>query len=315
MTKTSIIQASGELAGARPEAYSQALRAFVDNQRSDCTKRAYWSAVKGFGRWAGKAVEAITIGDLVDYRGYLEAEGLKASTIAQKLSRLRQFFRFLRDHGIIDRDPTAGVKAPKVVDETNKQVLSLGNARRLLQSIDTTNILGKRDKAIIALMLVCGLREVEITRAQAGDLRTVDDVAVLTVRGKGGKLADVPLREDVKGLIDAYLQERRTAETQGNNKSTDAVFVGHNGRAGVTMTTRNIRAMLDRRLRSLGLKQAGVSGHSLRHTAVTQCALAGADILQLQDFARHSDPKTTVRYVHRLNRLRDHAVHLNPIRI
>ena len=293
---------------ARRDDYAQALETFISNQRSDCTKATYWSNIKQFGIWIDKPIEEIHVGDVVAYKAHLEGRELAPATIAHKLTSLRQFFRFLRDHGVLERDPTAGVKLPRVANETNKSVLSLADAQAMLRQIDTSIILGLRDKAIIALMLVCGLREIEIVRACVKDLHTANEFDVLAVRGKGGKVIDVPLRPDVKDLIGDYLAAR------GDVDGDDALFIGHNGRAGARMTTRTIRAMIDRRLAALGLKRPGISAHSLRHTAVTHTAQAGATILQLQDFARHSDPKVTVRYVHRLSRLKDHGVHINPIR-
>lgn len=294
---------------ARSADYAEALRTFIENQRSDCTKATYWSNLKSFGAWLDKPVEAVTITDVVGYKAHLEAEGLAAGTIANKLSSLRQFFGFLKDHGLIAHNPTAGVKSPKTDDQTSRGALTEQEAIRLLQSVDTTTIRGKRDKAILALMLINGLREIEIVRASVGDLGRVDEFDVLRVTGKGGRIREAKLRADVKAVIANYLAAR------GCPADDAALFVGHNHRAKSRMPTATVRLMIDRRLRALKLKRPGISAHSLRHTAVTLSILNGASLIQAQELAGHTDPKVTLRYFHNLDRLRDNAVDMNPIQV
>lgn len=297
----------GSLTRSTP--YLEALKTFIANQRAECTKATYWSNLKGFGAWLGKPVEAVSIADIVDYKAHLEAQGQAPGTIANKLSSLRQFFGFLADHGLLPHNPTAGVKSPKLDDRTSKGILTEAQAGKLLQSIDTRTIGGKRDLAILALMLVNGLREVEITRASVRDLGQVDRFDVLRVTGKGGKAREAKLRADVKALIDDYLAARAQPAPD------QALFIGHNGKAKARLTTRTIRAMVDRRLEAQGLKRDGVSGHSFRHSAITLSILNGASLIQAQDLAGHTDPKVTMRYFHNLDRLQNNAVDLNPIRV
>ena len=75
------------------------------------------------------------------------------------------------------------------------------------------------------------------------------------------------------------------------------------------------RRRIDHYLEKLGLKREGISGHSLRHTAITWPILAGASLVQAMELARHADPRTTKRYFHNLDKLREHAVNLSPIAI
>ena len=75
------------------------------------------------------------------------------------------------------------------------------------------------------------------------------------------------------------------------------------------------RRRIDHYLKKAGLKREGISGHSLRHTAITWPILAGASLVQAMALARHADPRTTKRYFHNLDKLREHAVNLSPIEI
>jgi integrase/recombinase XerD len=81
------------------------------------------------------------------------------------------------------------------------------------------------------------------------------------------------------------------------------------------MSTRTVRRWVDHYLKQAGIKRAGISGHSLRHTAITWPILAGASLVQAMELARHADPRTTKRYFHNLDKLREHAVNLSPIAI
>ena len=75
------------------------------------------------------------------------------------------------------------------------------------------------------------------------------------------------------------------------------------------------RRRIDHYLEKAGLEREGVSGHSLRHTAITWPILAGASLVQAMELARHADPRTTKRYFHNLDKPREHAVNLSPIEI
>jgi len=75
------------------------------------------------------------------------------------------------------------------------------------------------------------------------------------------------------------------------------------------------RRRIDHYLKKAGLKREGISGHSLRHTAITWPIPAGASLVQAVELARHADPRTTKRYLHNLDELGEHAVNLSPIAI
>ena len=72
---------------------------------------------------------------------------------------------------------------------------------------------------------------------------------------------------------------------------------------------------IDHYLKKADLKREGISGHSLRHTAITWPILAGASLVQAMELARHADPRTRKRYFHNLDKLREHAVNLSPTEI
>ena len=133
--------------------------------QSELTRTVYKAEVTAFLDWTGKPAQGVHIGDVVGYKQALADKGLAPATIAKKLSALRSFYKACHAQGLTSTNPTAGVKLPRVKDETSKDILSLAEVQRLFEQVDTSTVLGLRDRAMLALMLVNGLREVEIARA------------------------------------------------------------------------------------------------------------------------------------------------------
>jgi len=277
--------------------------------QSELTQTVYKAEVTAFLEWAGKPAQAAHIGDIMNYKQALADKGLAPATIAKKLSALRSFYKVCHAQGLTLTNPTAGVKLPKVKDETSRDILSLSEVGKLFAQLDTSTVLGLRDRAMLALMLVNGLREIEVVRANYGDLKEVAGIEVLVVHGKGGHEGETVLRDDVHQVLMDYLS------TRGDLEPSSPLFIGVNHRAGKRMSTRTVRWRVDYYLKKAGIKREGISGHSLRHTAITWPILAGASLVQAMELARHADPRTTKRYFHNLDKLKEHAVNLSPIAV
>lgn len=285
------------------------IMSFIRNQSCFNTKRDYRAEITIFYRTVGKRASEVALQDFLTYKEGLEERSLKPATISKKLTVLRRLFTFLYEQGVIPTNPSAGLKLPKVSNETTREILTLAECNRLLASIETETTRGKRDKAIMALLLVNGLRVCEIARANAGDLMQTEGCLVLRVRGKGGKNIDTRIREDVHAVLQAYLQARGTLQEK------DSLFIGTTHRAKDRITRRNVQHMVKMRLKQLGIDRPHVSTHSLRHSSITHLINGGASLIAAQDFARHSNPATTQRYFHNLDRLKNHAVLVQPIHV
>ena len=161
---------------------------------------------------------------------------------------------------------------------------------------------GKRDYAIFTLMVTCGLRTIEVSRADIKDLGIVGGSPVLYVQGKGReeKTEYVKLEEHVEGAIRDYLAERGKA-------SPDApLFVSlSNNSHEKRLTTRSISAIAKTAMQEAGYDSERLTAHSLRHTAVTISLLQGKDITEVQQFARHANINTTMIYNHALEKSRN----------
>lgn len=279
---------------------------FLVQQDAEKTRSDYASELRLFASWVSKPFGEVTPLDLIAYRKEMEDRGLKPATVHKKLSVLRSFFTFVAQTFNLP-NPALCVRLPKVNDQSMKAVLTLQEVGRLLSVIDTSTTVGKRDLAIMGLLLVNGLRTIEVSRANIGDIHAIDGISVLKVRGKGGKIADVKLRADVYAAINEYLQ------TTVNN-SNMPLFSSVGNLAKGRISPKTVQARVRHYFLLAGIQKPNLTAHSLRHTcAVLTLSLGKADLVQVQRLLRHSDPKVTMRYVQSLDWLRDNAVDRNPI--
>jgi integrase/recombinase XerC len=173
-----------------------------------------------------------------------------------------------------------------------------------LNEIDTATAKGKRDYAMIALLLTTGLRTIEIIRADIADLRTVGDDTVLFVQGKGrdDKSEYVKIAPKVETAIRKYLMTRTDTAPDAPLFTSES---NHNqdGR----LTTRTIRRLVKDALLNVGLNSDRLTAHSLRHTAATIALLKGAELAEVQQMLRHQNINTTMIYSHALSRAQNNS--------
>ena len=160
---------------------------------------------------------------------------------------------------------------------------------------------------MILLSLTGGLRIIEMQRANIGDIQTIKGQRVLYIQGKGRDEKDeyIKLIPEVSEALEDYLKERETY------KKTDPLFVGTGRRAnGERLTIPSISRMIKNVFKDSGYDCDKLTAHSLRHTSNTLLFKSGADLYQVQQHARHSDPKTTEIYIHAVDREKDRSEEL-----
>ncbi len=282
---------------------------FLVQQDSEGTRREYHSEIRLFGVWVGKPLAEVTPLEIIAYRKHLEERGLKPSTVRKKLAVLRSFFTFVSQAFGLP-NPALCVRLPKAADQSMKAVLSLQEVGRLLSAVDTDTDIGKRDLAMLGLLLVNAMRSVEISRANVGDLREIEGMAALRVRGKGGRIEDTRLRDDVHRAIQSYLGTREDIEPDTPLFRSVGNLAGEEGR----MSPKTVQARVRFLYRIAKLEKPQLSPHSLRATcAVLTISIGKADLLQVQRLLRHRSPSTTLVYIQALDSLRESAVSRNPI--
>lgn len=262
------------------------------------TLRTYVNGVKSFLAFLKSSDMAPTRHAVMAFRDSLTGN-LQATTCQTYMSGVRRFFAWLNDNGAMPVNPASGVKSPKVKKDFRKDALTRSQAQELLAGVDRNSLTGKRDYAMLALMLTCGLRDCEVARARISDLRTIGGHSALMVWGKGRDSADeaVKLAAPVESAIRAYLQER------GETGKDAPLFASASNRnaAGEPLTTRSISRIVKTRLQAIGLDSERLTAHSLRHSCATLARLNGASREDVQATLRHASSETTAIYDHAIS--------------
>jgi integrase/recombinase XerD len=275
---------------ARRTTADRVASAFLLGYPNRGTREGYARDLTAWWEWcdrAGIAVLGARRPHLDLYTRGLEAAGLAPATIARRLAVLSGFYAYAVDEGVLARNPASHVKRPDVGEESPRLGLDREEARALLDA--ATN---PRDEALVCLLLLNGLRVSEAISARVEDLGDERGHRVLRVRGKGGRVDRVPLAPRTARAIDAMLAGRH-----------DGFLLDPDG------MTRYQAARAVRRLAKAAGITKSISPHSLRHTAVTLALDSGVSLRDVQDLARHADPRTTRRYDRARGALDRHATY------
>ena len=277
---------------------------------SSGTKATYRRGFKvfcAFVRDTSLDFDELSKDDVESFREYLIAERhLRPTTVSNYLGAVRSFFAYAEDCGI--ENVARGVRGERLSRDFKKDTLTADQAKRMLAAIDRATEGGMRDFAMLNLMLRTGLRDIEVARADAGDIRTRGGVDVLYVQGKGrpGKDAFVVLTAGALEPIRDYLAMRSKAHGHiGDGAPLFASVANRN--AGARLTTRSISRIAKGAMRAIGIDDERHTAHSLRHTAITFSLLGGASERDAQQMARHADISTTMIYSHNIDRIQNAA--------
>ncbi len=219
-----------------------------------------------------------------------KTQGCNELTIAKDISGIRALGDFLERKDYWTENKALLLERPKTVHALPK-VLTEEQVDALLESIDTSDNVGKRDDALFELIYSCGLRI-----SEACDLKVANvhmDEQIILVHGKGDKERIVPFGKRAYDKLKYYLEEVRPLLTKGKN--VPEVFVNYKGegisRKGVWKRFKE--------LETLSGVQAKV--HTLRHSFATHLLKGGADLRAVQELLGHSDLATTQIYTHVTN--------------
>src|ERR1017187_7142838 len=162
------------------------------------TRRAYQNDLRHFMRFTGivrpEEFRAVTRAHVIAWRKELEHLALAPASIRRKLSALSDLFDFLCDNNAITHNPVKGVKRPKEgANEGKTPALSDAQAKRLLDAPDGATLKGKRDQAILAVLLYHALCRAELCLICVEDYALRRGVPTLAVHGKGGKIRYLPV--------------------------------------------------------------------------------------------------------------------------
>jgi site-specific recombinase XerD len=281
---------------------------FYAEHHNPHTQAAYMRAVRRFLAWVeGQGVElkAITPGMV---GRFLTELGGSASKRNQHLAALRGFFDRLVQRHVCVINPAASARGVKeTVMEGKTPEITLEQARTLMQAVDTGQVVGLRDKAILAVLAYTIVRAGAVAKLRLGDFQHDGTQHVLRFAEKGGKSREIPVRHDLEGYIRAYLD---AAGIAGENKDRPLFrsTLGTTKRlTGNPLTGNYVLRMVKRRLKDARLPSR-LSPHSFRVTGITDLLEQGMPLDEVQRLAGHAEPRTTAGYDRRDKKVKRNLV-------
>jgi integrase/recombinase XerC/integrase/recombinase XerD len=270
----------------------------------EVSKLAYKVGLERFTSWLN--AEGIPQPDreaVLRFKKSLIESGLAANTANSYLTAVKRFFAYLegmRKYPNVAKD-VKGIQQPRI---HLRESLTIGQVKDLLAQIDISSLRGKRDFAMMNLMVRTGIRTCEVIRANVEDVRKQAGETLLWIQGKGrdSKDAFVILTEKSLNPIFAYTRAR------GQVVAGDPLFASISDRnKGGRLTTRTIRGIVKAGLRRINIESDKLTAHSLRHSFATLTLRAGAPLIQVRDALRHSSVQTTEIYARNIERLEQGA--------
>jgi site-specific recombinase XerD len=270
-------------------------------EAAPATVRNYAADLRAFARWfpdsTGEpfAARAVTPTDLREYKAYLRTvEQRQAATINRRLAALRKFFLWAKGAGKIAELPTDQVKGLPAAPRTPK-ALTKREVDRLIREAERHG--NKRNLALLLTLRHTGLRVGELCHLRLGDIAISERKGEVLVRaGKGNKDRTVPLNNDVRRALVAYLAVRPTV-------AHDYLFVGQRG---APLQPQGVQEVVAKYARRAGLPE--VTPHVLRHTFAKHVLDAGEDLATVQRLLGHERLETTAIYTHPTARDLEEAV-------
>jgi site-specific recombinase XerD len=285
------------IAGEGPEASERFLTFFTDTIRNPNTRAAYYRNARRFFHWCEGRGLALRQIKSYHVSAYIEELALthEPPSVKQHLAAIRMLFDWLILGQIVKVNPAHAVRGPKhVVKKGKTPVLSEDEARDLLKSIDTSNLVGLRDRALIAVCLYSFARIEAALGMDVGDYYPQGKRWWFRLHEKGGKHHDMPAHHKAEEFVDAYLEAMNLWE-----KKHEPIFraaIGKTKRLGPKRMTRHAALkMIQRRAKNAGILTP-ICCHSFRATGITNYLENGGTLEKAQAMAAHESPKTTKLY-------------------
>ena len=273
------------------------LKALVlDSVSSPITKRVYSMALDEFLSWFRQEPRpgGFCKATVSAWRASLEVRGLGSSSIIIRMSAIRKLAAEAADNGLIAPELAAGisrVKSAKSVGVRTGNWLSVRQAQNLLNAPDVSTLRGLRDRAIIALLVGCGLRRSEIAALTSAHIQQRDGRwCIVDLVGKHGRIRTMPVPNWVKVAIDAWAAPAGITD----GRVFRPVIRGHRI-SGTRLGEKVVWQMMREYAAEIGIP--GLAPHDLRRTCAKLCRAAGGELEQIQMLLGHASVQTTERYL------------------
>lgn len=256
-------------------------------------------SLDALAKWMSGSLRDLGTDDLAAFLTRRKADGLNAASLRITTVHLKVFFRWLVIKGMLEMDPAEPLLAPRP-DMTLPETLHASELVKLLESIDPSQPLGRRDLAILELFYASGLRLSELCKVR---LEMMDfEQGFIRITGKGGKTRIVRVGNKAREAISNYLSNERPNLV--TRKTSSHIFLSVRGGA---LSPDRVRQIVKERAKLAGIDQ-NVYPHLLRHSFATHLLEGGADLRVIQELLGHADISTTQIYTH-VDRQRLKSVH------
>lgn len=283
---------------------------FTDDIRNPNTREAYYRAAFQFFSWCDQHKLSFEQIESFHVSAYIEHLMLEKSkpTVKLHLAAIRKLYDWLVVGQILESNPAHAVRGPKhVVSAGLTPILDTEDMKKLLDSIDTSSIVGLRDRALIAAMTSTFARVQAIVDLDIDDYYLSGKSWFLKLEEKNGKTIEMPVSEKLEEILDEYIDSAGGAEGfpsetpkhTGKRPKCRPIFRTTRGRSrkltGRRMSRQDAWRMIKRRARLAGVSPK-ICNHSFRGAGITNYLENGGSIDEAQRMAGHSDPRTTGLY-------------------
>lgn len=294
MSPAALVPAAQSQNETEAEPLAAIRKLLLDAVSSPITRALYGKALDDFfAWWEGQGRPPFLRATVQAHRAWLEQRGYSPSTINQRLAAIRKLAREAALNGLLTADAAAGIAQTPGAKQAGVRAgnwLTREQAQALLHLPDPATLKGKRDRAVLALLIGCGLRRSEAAGLNADSVQQRDGRWVIPdLRGKHGRLRTVPVPAWVKSAVDDW-----TAAAGISQGRLLRSMNRHGAITGVSLSSQSILALAAHYGAQLGVK---LKAHDARRTCAKLCRAAGGDLEQIQMLLGHASIQTTERYL------------------
>lgn len=258
------------------------------------SRRAYGKALDDFLVWVGESEQSFTRAAVHEYRTHLINRQLAPASVNVHIAAIRKLALEASENRLLDPVVAGAIARVKGVSKKGIRVgkwLTREEATKLLLAPDPKTLRGKRDRAVLATLLGCGVRRSELVNLKVEDLQQRDGRTVLPdISGKAGRIRTIPVPSWVETALHIWLDAAGI--------TTGKIFraVDKAGKArGVELLGATVRAIVKEHADATGV--GALAPHDLRRTCAKLCRKGGGDLVQIQLLLGHSSVQTTERYL------------------
>lgn len=236
-----------------------------------------------------KNISETTKTNIISFLLFLQKKGMASSTISRNLASIRAFYQYLAREGYVRKNPTINLDSPKL-EKKLPQVLTVHEVERLLAQPNCSELLGKRDKAMLELLYATGIRVSEMVNLDVDYVNI--DMGFIKCVGKGSKERIIPVGSIALKNLEIYLKKVRGKLVKTPKEK--ALFLNHHGKR---LTRQGFWKILKGYAKKANINKK-ITPHTLRHSFATHLLENGADLRSVQELLGHADISTTQVYTH-----------------